>query len=101
MKNEDVDEVKEGTTSHDWARSLQRVAEFILSKPAVEINRIPITQLGFYSNKDPFIALVRATKPGSKNTTQFHVNFRPTGCPDLEIYVNRDLVCKRITPEYE
>lgn len=88
------------STSHEWARDLQKTAEFLFSKEDVEIGNIPVTHYGSYSSKEPFLKLVRALKPGRKTTSQYYVNFFPTGV-NLELSINRDLVCHRINPEYE
>jgi hypothetical protein len=83
------------STSHDWARDLQRTAEFLLSKPEVEIDRIPTTVAWFFSDKVPFLALVRATIPGKKVINGNYVNFYPSGA-NLEFTVSRDLVCRKV-----
>lgn len=83
------------STSHDWARDLQRTAEFLLSRDAVEIGRVPQTKGWFFGDKDVFIALVRATLPGKKKIDQYYVNFTPTGA-NLELTVNKDLVCRKV-----
>src|ERR1700722_3503401 len=88
------------STSHDWARSLQNIATFMLSKPEVEMGKIPATRYYQYSDKEGFIQLVRAFKPGKKMTGNYDVTFVPTGTENFEIAINRDLVCEKITPEY-
>jgi hypothetical protein len=83
-------------TSHDWARDLQRTAEFLLSRVEVEIgDRTPMTCGWFFANKEPFLALVRATRPGKKTMTEYYVNFHPLGA-NLELSVNRDEVCRKV-----
>jgi hypothetical protein len=89
------------STSHDWARELQETALFLLSKDEVEIGSIPITRFTIYSEKEPFLRLVRALKPGKKKTTQYYITFYPTGNKSLELAINRDSMCKRLNPEYE
>jgi hypothetical protein len=88
------------STSHDWARSLQKDAEFLLAKPEVEIGNIPKTANWLFSQKEAFLNLVRATKPGRKNTTESYIYFYPKDS-NLEILVGRNLFCKRLNPEYE
>lgn len=88
------------STSHDWARDLQRTAEFLLSKDAVTIKEIPESRAWLWGDKDIFIALVRATKPGRKDTSNSNIDFTPTGA-NLRFTINRDLFCRRLNPEYE
>jgi hypothetical protein len=88
-------------TSHDWARELQKTAEFLLSKPEVKLSSIPITSFYSYSDKTVFLDLVRALKPGKKKMDQFSINFYPQGTEYLQLSINRDLMCKRLNPEYE
>lgn len=88
------------STSHDWARELQKTAAFLLSKPEVEIGEIPKTRFYQYSSKENFLSLVRALKPGKKEINNYYINFFPSGA-DMELSVNRDLVCRRLNPEYE
>lgn len=88
------------STSHDWARELQKTAEFLLSKNEVEMGSLPKTKFYQYSNKEVFVKLVRALKPGKKVTGNYSVDFFPSGA-NIELSINRDLVCRKITPEYE
>lgn len=91
------------STSHDWARDLQKTAAYILSKPEVDLKRnIPETICTFYGEieKEGFLGLVRATKPGKKHIGEYYVTFRPTETT-LQFSVNRDVICKRINPVYE
>lgn len=87
-------------TTHDWAKDLIRTANFMLSKEAIEIGDIPVTRASFYYTKDTFLAMVRAMKPGKKTMDTYYVNFLPRGA-NLELYINRDLICKRLNPVYE
>lgn len=89
------------STSHDWARELQHTAEFLLSKTEVEIGHLPKSRAMFFSDKEPFLKLVRAFKPGRKVTNEWYVEFYPAGSEFLELVVNRDLVCRRLNPQYE
>jgi hypothetical protein len=83
-------------TSHDWARDLQKTAEFLLSRPEAEIgDSTPITYGWFFSRKEPFIALVRALKPGRKEMGEAYVKFFPEGV-NLELSVYRDVVCRKV-----
>jgi hypothetical protein len=88
------------STTHDWARDLQRTAEFLLSREAIEIGVIPETRGWFWSEKQPFIALVRATMPGRKETSNDYISFIPAGA-NLQFTINRSVVCRRLNPEYE
>jgi hypothetical protein len=84
------------STSHDWARQMQQTAEYLLSRPEVEIGRtIPSTYISFYGDKKKFIDLVRATVPGRKSMDQWNVAFIPSGAP-IHISINRDAVCRKV-----
>lgn len=88
-------------TTHDWARDLQRNAEYLLSCEPIEIGDIPITRKFIYSEKDTFLTLVRALKPGKKDITgNYSVDFIPDGA-NIEISIEKEKMCRRITPEYE
>lgn len=89
------------STSHDWARELQETAAFLLSRGEVEIGNIPKTRYYEYGLKDNFLKLVRALKPGKKVTNQYYIEFYPSDTEHLELSVSRDLVCRRLNPEYE
>ena len=89
------------STSHDWARELEKTAAFLLSKAEVEIGpKVPETRGWFFSEKEVFLNLVRALKPGKKVMTENYVDFYPTGV-NIQLTINRSLVCKRLNPEYE
>jgi len=92
------------STSHDWARELQKTAAFLLSKPEIDLKQsIPDTVCTFYgeNQKDSFLNLVRASKPGSKHTGEYYVTFRPKNNNTLQFSINRDVICKRLNPVYE
>ena len=88
------------STTHDWARELHQTAEFLLSREAVEIPKIPETRGWFFSEKEVFLNLVRALKPGKKEMSTSYVDFFPAGA-HIQLTINRDLVCRRLNPEYE
>jgi hypothetical protein len=85
------------STSHDWARDLIATGEFLLSRPEVEIGTVPQTKGWFFSEKDAFLGLVRATFPGKKTMDDFYVNFVPKGA-NLEFTISRNLVCRKLEP---
>jgi len=92
------------STSHDWARELQKTAAFLLSKPEVDLKHsCPETICTFYGEieKEGFLDLVRAIKPGKKHIGEYYVTFRPTGVVNLQLSINRDSICKRLNPVYE
>jgi len=88
------------STTHDWARELQQTAEFLLSREAVQLSKIPETRAWLFSEKEVFLNLVRALKPGKKEMDTSLVNFFPAGA-HIQLTINRDLVCRRLNPEYE
>lgn len=88
-------------TSHEWARELQETAAFLFSKPDVEIGpKIPETRGWFFNDKEVFLNLVRALKPGKKVMSDSYVDFWPNGA-HIQLTISRSLVCKRLNPEYE
>lgn len=89
------------STSHEWARELQETAGLLLSKPEVEIgHKIPETRGWFFSEKEIFLNLVRALKPGKKVITDNYVDFYPAGA-HIQLTIDRNLVCRRLNPVYE
>lgn len=86
------------STSHDWARDLQRTAEFLLSKPEVDLSGdIPRSRARYWGGEDKvnFLKFVRAAVPGRKVIGEYSVEFRPTGA-NLEIAISRETVCRKV-----
>lgn len=82
------------STSHDWARDLQRTADYLLSRLEVEMESKPAIY-NFMYDKEKFLAAVRAMIPGRKVIDEFNVAFEPKGTI-LNLRVPRNLVCRKI-----
>lgn len=85
------------STSHEWAKKLRETADVLESRPECEMAGEARVLVSFYgnSNKEAFIAAVRALKPGIKKIDQEYVNFYPSGTI-LNLYINRDAVCRKV-----
>ena len=84
--------------SHELAKKLQDTATRLKSLPDVDVHvERPKVLISFYgnSNKEAFIAAVRALKPGVKRIDKEYVNFTPNGTI-LELYINREAVCRKV-----
>lgn len=82
------------STSHDWARDLHKTADYLLSRPEVEMESKPAIY-NFMYDKEKFLAAVRAMIPGRKVIDEFNVAFEPKGTI-LSLRVPRNLVCRKI-----
>lgn len=92
-------------SSHEYARNLQKLAEWLLARPEFEIGRYDTRSFTIFSyyDKDQFLAAVRALGAGKKKFTDREVQFE-IELPFAEIRVDapRDKVCRLIRPaEYE
>ena len=85
--------------SHDLAKKLRETADTLESRPDVDLGNSRF-QVSFYGEKEKFLNAVRALKPGAKKMDESYVNFEPKGTI-LNLYINRDSICRRITPQYE
>ena len=83
-------------TSHDYARRLQEQATFLLSRPEFETDSTPHGFFWFCSDKEKFLAAVKAVGAGKKKFTDDEVRFSPVDYPDITIYANRNSVCKKV-----
>jgi len=93
------------TSSHEYARNLQKLGEWLLSRPEFEIGRysaIPFSIFNYW-DKDQFLAAARALGTGKKQFTEREVQFEvvlPFG--EIRCDAPRDKVCRLIRPaEYE
>lgn len=83
------------STTHDLAKQLQETAKYLLKKPKIEIGDLPRTFLSFWSAKETFLALVRATVPGTKEVSDYNVYFRPRDVA-ITLSVDRSSVCRKV-----
>ncbi|HLW51247.1 MAG TPA: hypothetical protein VKW06_00260 [Candidatus Angelobacter sp.] len=99
-------EMEKLPTSHDLARALQQTAEWLLSRPSFQIEErfdAMTWQSINFSQKDKFLAAVRAIGTGKKAFRPHEVEVKAE-IPGGRIYLKapRDLVCRLIRPaEYE
>jgi hypothetical protein len=93
-------------TSHEYANKLKALAEWLLSKPEVDAHTDHVRESFWYwSAKEPFLAAVRALKPGRKeygegtNADALALKFYPAGVPegvDFYLRINRSAMCRLI-----
>ena len=84
-------------TTHDWARDMQKTAEFLLSRPEVKVgDKKPINFVAFYGEKEAFVNVVRAMVPGRKSIDEWNVTFTPKGYINFFIQINRSAVCRKV-----
>lgn len=97
----------ENKTSHDYADSLVRLAEFIKSKPAFTIaaDDVPARfRCYFWFKKDHFLSAVRVLGSGVKREKNGYgedelefVSASDTG-ESVELVIKRNLVCRLVRP---
>ena len=87
------------STSHDWARELQKTAEFLLSRPEIQMpaEGIPSCRVRYWGEggKPDFLKFVRATVPGKKVIYDSSVEFQANGA-HLEMAIDRSVVCRKV-----
>jgi hypothetical protein len=91
-------------TSHDYARGLQAMAEYLLARDAFNVGSYGHGHHYFrMSEKEPFVSAVKALGNGKKNFTEDEINFRvelPYGT--ISVDAPRNVVCRLIrAAEYE
>lgn len=85
-------------TSHEAANKLSEMAEFLRSKPEFEIGRA-LTIYRHFWEKESFLAAVKALGSGEKVYDSTDLNFVPAGCPDINISISRNKVCRKVQEE--
>jgi hypothetical protein len=93
--------------SHEYANKLKELADFLLSRPDFDTKTDSLYQsFWFWQAKEPFLAAVRALKPGEKkygeDTDRDSLLFYPAGLPEgitLELRVQRALFCRKVQEE--
>jgi hypothetical protein len=88
-------------SSHEYARNLQRLAEWLLERPEFEVGRYVNHSYNFftYDEKEPFLAAARAIGQGKKQFTENFVRLElelPFALIRLE--APRNKVCTLISP---
>jgi hypothetical protein len=93
--------------SHEYARKLQALADFLLSRPEFDTQTDIIDgSFWYWSDKEKFLAAVRALTPGRKEygegTERDALYFYPSGVPQgtkLRLRVERALFCRKVQEE--
>jgi hypothetical protein len=87
--------------SHEYARNLQRAAEFLLSKPEFDIPNRPILWASYWSNKESFLAAVRALGNGKKQykDSSLHFTVPIIGDVTFDLEISRSAVCRKVQEE--
>ena len=84
--------------SHEYAKRLQEIGEFLLSRPEFDTDGSPHVFFHLYS-KDKFLPAVKALGAGTKEFTEGtfpEVIFRPTGADEIQVSIPRDKVCRKV-----
>lgn len=81
--------------SHEFAEEMKRTADYLLSREDVEFCGQPFIFACFGTEKEKFLAAVRATIPGKKEISDWDVSFKPTGTM-LTMTIQRSAVCRKI-----
>ena len=88
-------------SSHEYAEKLKATAEWLLTKPEFELpnagNSIYIGN--YWTDKDKFIAAVKALAPGKKKFDGSDLEFQTTTPIILWIRVSRSVVCRKVQEE--
>jgi hypothetical protein len=88
--------------SHEYAKKLQEIAQFLLDKPEFETHSDPKIHLFFWSNKEEFLTAVRCVGAGRKEWGKSDLDFIPAGLPadaKLILNISRSSVCRKIQDE--
>lgn len=87
--------------SHQFAKRLREMAEILEARTEFEMPSEPHAYQNFY-DKDEFVAAARALGAGKKTFTTGafpELQFVPNALPEMQLYINRDKVCRRIQSE--
>ena len=86
--------------SHDLATQLRQTADYLLSHPDFELAYEPSLYLGnYYSDKDKFIAAVRALGSGKKTWDREEMQFEVNAPLTLYVRVLRATICRKVQDE--
>lgn len=91
-------------TSHDYARDLQKMADWLLTRPAFETGGYSRGHHYFrFYEKDQFVDAAKSLGTGKKQFTADEISFKvelPFGSINIE--APRNIVCRLVRPaEYE
>lgn len=84
--------------SHDYARRMQQIAEFLLSRPEFDTTTSVHMFFPIY-DKDKFLGAVHAMGSGSKEFTTGsypEVVYSPAAAPEIRVSIARDKVCRKV-----
>ena len=89
-------------TSHEYAKKLQQLADFLLSKPNFNTDweeKYSYVTFNYYAKKADFLDAARSLGSGKKEWSDDRLKFVPNGTDMLKIYVSRSAVCRKVQEE--
>lgn len=88
--------------SHEYGQRLVELGQFLQSRPEFDTPGKLSLYLSYWSDKDGFLAAVRALGSGTKEVekgTLSEVRFIPTAAAEIQVSVSRDKVCTKVQEE--
>lgn len=89
--------------SHQFAERLKATAEFLLSRPEVELGwreeYEPTIYISYMNEKESFLQAARAFGSGRKSYDQWDMRFTPKNAPQLQLSISRSAVCRKVQEE--
>ena len=83
-------------TSHEYAGELLKIVNYLTDgRPEFEVDFPPTVRFHFWSEKEKFVAAVKALGSGTKEVSGSDFYFRVKGA-SIAVQANRDSVCKKI-----
>lgn len=83
--------------SHEYARALIEVGQFLQQQPEFETEYDPHLYLGWYYDKEKFLTAVRALGSGNKEYSGDDLVFEVQhGESSLRLSIPRDKVCRKV-----
>ena len=87
--------------SHEFAKRLHEIADFLLSRPEFKTAGTPFIFQSYY-DKDEFLAAVKAVGSGKKSeenyTSHPDICFEPTGAPEITLRIAKNKLCVLVQP---
>lgn len=88
--------------SHEYANWLQRLAEFLLSRPQFDLYLgAPKIHCYFGSDKPKFLRAAKSLGAIKKTYTERprDIEVAPVAFPEFIVYASRDVVCRKVQEE--
>lgn len=86
-------------TSHEYAKRLHEIADFLLSRPECGLSLGNIRLYNYFCVKDKFLAAVKSLGSGTKTYDSTDLHFSPVGAPEMILAVSRHKVCRKVQEE--